>query len=1130
MALQLILGSSGQGKTAYLMDEVIRKSMEHPSQQYYILVPEQFSLEMQHQMVEKHPRHGFSNIDVLSFYRLAYRVFDECGYQPKEILEDLGVSMVLKKVLLEHEEELSFFRRSMDYPDFVDELKSIIFEFMNYGIVPSDLSSICADMNAHPGLEEKCRELSKIFSWFTESIEERYMVPGQILDVLKDMVPESNMLKEGTFYLDGYTGFTPIQLEFLKGLLFYAKDVVITVTIPYVPGGRKNMPKEDVFSFSEKTIYSLWEICRESHTEQKEPILLQNDQPPRYGTHKELAHIEANLFRTNSESLEEKLQDIHVVSCGNPEEEAEYVLHKIEELVRKKGYRYRDFAILMGNEDDYPSAFLRQSGGLKIPIFLDTKKKMMYHSGVETIRSLFHLAQMDYSYESVFRYLKSGLSDLSKEDIDFLENYVIYAGIRGSSMWKKPFDRRLYAYEEEQIKLLESLREKVLEETLLFVEEMLRDDTTVREKMTVFYEVLCALHLPQKMKQKGKKAEEASEFAKAKGYELFFGEILSLMDKMVHIFGEEVLSFREMTELFDAGLDNLSLSSPPLSMDQVILGDLKRTRLPEIKVLFFVGMNDGDIPPVPGEQGLLSDEEKRILEDKGMTLSLNLTERVLENEYYMYLAFSKPQDALYLSYSQNAADGSTKRPSSLFHTFQKMFPSLEFHTYGKEEKRKYFNEKDSREYLIRELRKYYEGRQEEDNPSLDALLRYWQEEHPEELQKMYDRMEKGVSWMPLSKEVAEQLYGQELIGSVTRLEQFAACPYQYFCTYGLHLTEREEYKIRPMDIGNIFHKALEHFSNYVKEEGYSWKKIPEEEQKRLLQKSVETAIDEGKGIRDVMESSARNQYKKNMVMRILTRTVEILQYHLKNSSFEPDRFEYHFNPKDFMESTKLTLADGHKMAFQGIIDRVDVCEEEDRLYIKIIDYKSGTKEFDFTQLYYGLQLQLVLYLNAAMELYGKEKQKQVEPAGIFYYNIKDPIQKEEDARGEDRWKTFRMSGYANSDPRILQLLEDGGGDKTSFKLSLKKDGNPKKGSQVMETEDFFQVGDYVRNSIKEIGERIYSGEIAAHPYKLGKSTACDYCPYRSVCGFDEGNPKHGYQTLQKQSKEEILEKIREEME
>ncbi|MBR5047058.1 MAG: PD-(D/E)XK nuclease family protein, partial [Eubacterium sp.] len=876
----------------------------------------------------------------------------------------------------------------------------------------------------------------------------------------------------------------------------------------------------------EKTIGSLRNLCSKTGVALEDPILLDQPLPPRYESRRELAHLEKNLYRIRREVFREEVHDIHMVSCGNPEEETDFVLHKIEELVRTKGYRYRDFAILMGNEEDYPPIFRRMCEKLEIPCFLDSRQKMTCHSGVETVRALFHLAQMDYSYESVFRYLKSGLSGFQGEETDYLENYIFSAGVRGLSAWKQPFSRRLASFTEDNIAFLDSLRLRLLEETMPFSLGMRDKGHTVRQKMEILYRTLISLQFPEKLNSLSREEESLAHYEKARGYQTFFAQLVALMDKMVDIFGEETMSLTELSQLFDAGLETLSLTSPPLSMDQVILGDLKRTRLPEIRVLFFVGMNDGEIPPVPEDGGILNDEDKRILSDLGINLSLNLTERVLEDEYYLYLAFSKPRDELWLCCCKTGADGDARRPSSLFHAISQIFPQIKMVRYPQDVRRYYFNEKDSREDLIRWLRSRYEG-EKTDDKAFYSLIRYWQEEKPEELKEIWQSMSLGSQWPSLPEDTVEKLYGQDLSGSVSRMEEYASCPFRYFCDYGLGIRERKEFKVYAVDLGNLFHGALEYFSNLVKERGYRWKEIPEEVQDSLLDEAVDAVMDPG--IRDVMDSSARNKYKKKMVRRILARTVKVLRYHLRNSSFEPDRFEVSFGAGNSLEGTRIPLEDGHGISLNGVIDRVDLCEEEDKIYLKIIDYKSGAGTFDANKMYYGLQMQLIVYMNAALEIYRKETGKEVEPAGIFYYQLQDPIQKESDVAADKDMNAFRMTGYASDDPEVIDRLEHGTRNLESFSLNITNAGIPDKRSNVWAKEDFYRAGRHVTETIKDIGERIFSGGIKASPYRLGDDMPCSYCPYSSVCGYEADDPRQEVRILAKYKKEDIMEKIREEV-
>ncbi len=1138
MALRIIAGSSGQGKTEMILKEAVRLSGENPKQNCYIIVPEQFSLEMQRKLVEAHPLHGYFNIDVLSFYRLAYRIFDECGYQPKDILEDLGVSLVLRKILAEHEEEFPFFRRNIRKAGFVDELKSVLIECIGYGVTGQQLQAVEEGLSEHPGLKEKCQELGTIFTYFDQEISSRFMVAEQILDVVSDLVPSSDMLRDGVFFFDGFTGFTPVQLKFLRELLKVSSQVNVSVTMedePFSRGagetadgragaGSRSGRGGELFHFSGQTVRMLAQICREAGVAMEEPVWLAQEKPPRF-ENEELVFLERHLLRADRKCFEGEPAHLHLTACRNPDGEAEYILHEIERMVRTEGYRYRDFAILTGNVEEYASAFQRKAEILHTPLFVDTKRSVSYHPGVETLRALLHLAAADYSYESVFRYLKSGMSDFTDEETDTLENYVIWAGIRGYSMWKNPFVRRMSRIEEKKGERLQVLREKLLSETAACTQTLREKQTCVRDKMEALYDAMCRLRYHEKLIRLAELAEQEGDYVRGKEYRQLFELLLSLLDKIVGIFGEEKLPVEELTAILDAGFDSLKLGTPPLSMDALILGDLKRTRLSDVKVLFIAGMNDGQIPPALEDGGMISDDEKQVLSEQGVQLSLCLEEQSLEDEFYMYLALTKPGRELFFTYALLDGGGTAIHPSPLLKECLRLFPALKEESYPGSARRYYFNAEDSRELLIEGLQALREGR--ETSRAFRLLLRYWYEK--EELRKPLLALWSGSCRKSadgsLPAPLMRELFGRELKGSVTRLERFAACPYQYYCTYGLELREREEYTVRPVDLGNLFHQALELFSRRLRESDYHWKDIPENVADDWVLSAVKTAVGGDTG--EVLHSSARNAYKVQVVERILRRTVRVLRMHLMHSQMEPDRFELHFGRTDKLEAVHLPLKDGSRMQLEGFIDRVDVCEEEDRILLRIIDYKSGVETFDINDLYHGLQMQLVIYMNVAQEIYGKESGREAVPAGMFYYNLKDPIFKAEGGEEAAR-RSFRMSGYANSDRDILSKLEEGQENFLSASVRLTKKGEPYKNAAVLDTEDFYAIGRYMRRKITEMGEAIYDGKIPVSPYKNEKGTACDYCPYSSVCGFDPRLEGYDYRDFKKQSTEEVLDAIRRE--
>ena len=1055
--------------------------------------------------------------------------------------------MVLRRILSRKEDELAYFKKSVRKAGFVDEMKSALMEMVSYGVSWQDLEAAAGKLEDRPVLQAKCREMALVFSEFEREISGRYMVTEQILTLASDFVSSSGLTRDNEFYFDGFTGFTPVQLDFLAELLAVAGNVHVTVTIPAGEGIEAEAllsDGEELFSFSRKFVGSLLDLCRETKADLLPLTALSQEPGPRFRNNPELYFLEEHAFRIRKKAWEDVPSHLHITACHRQDDEVDFALRQVEYLVRKRGIRYRDCALLCGDVSEYEMAFRRKAEILNIPVFVDSKKRISYHSGVEALRALLHLAEKDYSYESVFRYLKAGMSDLEDEETDFLENYVLSAGIRGRSMWSKPFERRLAGKSQETLDRLETLRRKLMEETGEFVISCRGKKVTVRERMEALFMVMDRLDFPGKLERMAREAEETGDHIRAGEHRRLFQLLLDLLDKIVMIFGEEIMTLKEVSEILDAGLETLGLGLAPLTMDQLVLGDLKRSRLTDIKVLFILGMNDGKIPPVLEDVGLLKDEDKELLREYGLSLSSGLLERSMEDEFYMYMAFSRPSEDLYFSYSSIGRGNDQLRPSPLIGACKGLFPRLEEQAYPADTGSCYFGIGDSRQLLIEGLGKIRQKRPawlerpdggktlepDHDDKVFLMLARYWMEEAglQEEFASFLDKLNPGKRTRYVSPALVEELYGKELYSSVSRLETFSACPFSYLCNYGLELRDREEFVLQDTDFGNLFHAALRYFSDLVKRSGHRWKELPEEERTHFLEEAMRLAMEENKV--EAFGGNARNEYQVSRVHRILDRTVRAIQLQLKNSSFEPDRFESPFGFRGQGGSTSFVLEDGRQLTLHGIIDRVDLCQEDKELLLRIVDYKSGDRNVSLEDIYFGLQLQLMLYLEAAVDIYGRETGKEVIPAGIFYYRFQDPLYRADSFEEDKYWQQFRMKGYANSSQDILDKLEEGYKGLYSMSVERKKsDGSPTARSQVMTSEDFRDMRHHAVSAARKLAERIYSGEIAPEPYqKADKTDGCRYCRYLSVCGFGEGLFKDYYRRLQSLTSEEVLKRIREE--
>lgn len=1130
MALQLILGSSGSGKSYQLYQKIIDQSMKHPERNYLVLVPEQFSMETQKDLVRLHPNKGIMNIDVLSFGRLAYRVFEELGIRQKPVLDDTGKNLVLRKIMGKYQKQLSLYGSRLNTPGFISEIKSILSELYQYGITEEELERMFALSENKPMLRAKLSDLRVIRQGFEEYLQDNYVTKEELLDVLCRVVERSELIRNSVICLDGFTGFTPVQYRLLGLLMKCAQGVYVTVTLPYAENPHKIYGEQELFYLSKTTIAKLGALADELGVEQLVPIRIKGE-PYRFCSAPALAALEENLFRYPYRAYGQKQQEIVLSEAQNPGREAEMAARKIWNLVQKKGYRYRDIAIICADMEQYGDILKEAFDRQDIPCFIDKKNNIMGNPFVEFVRSALMILKEDYSYESVFRYLRTGLTGMDEADIDVLENYCLALGIRYRTGWEKLWTRSTREVMPEKLDYINSLRCKVWEDI-----EPLRlvwkdREANVLEKMTALHEFIRTHDIQEKLT--GYETEFAQEGKQglSKEYRQTYGLVMELFDKIVTLLGNEFIDTEELSDILDSGFEEIKVGIIPPSIDQVLVGDMERTRLKDIRALFFLGVNDGLIPRSGIKGGILSQAEREFLKENEITLSPTVRENAYIQKFYLYLNLTKPSEYLHLSFSRTSADGKALRASYLIGVLKKLFLNLSVETDEKEQPMDYLTTPQaSLEYFLEGLR----------NP--ETVASEWKELYSWYLrQEKYSQRVTSYVKAAFAAEVeshigevaAGRLYGPQPIQSVTRLEQYSACAFAHFLSYGLRLKQREEYELLSMDLGNMFHSAMERYSKKLDAEGLEFAEVSEQKRKALVEECIaEISTDYGNSI---LASSARNEYFINRLIRITDRTVWALQRQLKKGSFKPVSYEISFSKLDGLKALTIPMENGDDIHLQGRIDRMDLYEDEKHVYVKIIDYKSGSTTFDLPSVYYGLQLQLLVYLDAAMETQKrKNPDKLVVPAGIFYYNIKDPIVDISDlpkgADVEDELlNKLRMNGLVNDSEDIIRLMDSSFEKKSQvLPISYNKDGSLSKQSFAVSGTQFAEAVSYARDSIGRIGKEMLAGNIAAQPYEKGNRTACDFCDYKSVCEFDETQPGYHYRRWKDFDKDEFLRRIREE--
>ncbi|SHK80518.1 DNA helicase/exodeoxyribonuclease V, subunit B [Anaerocolumna jejuensis DSM 15929] len=1139
MSLKFIMGRSGSGKSYRLYHEIIEKSMEYPDSGYLVLVPEQFTLQTQKDIVTMHPLKGTMNIDILSFMRLAYRIFDETGKDNRKVLEDTGKTMVLRKLVANKKEELRFFSHDVNKQGFAEELKSLISEICQYSIRMEDLDRVSASLLGKERLKDKLHDVKVIYEAFQEYMENNYITAEEILEALIPSIGRSELIKGSIICLDGFTGFTPSQYRLLTELMKYARMVIVTVTIGKDELREKDEPYK-LFHLSRRTVDKLSKIAGEENIPLEETLFMEDcfkeKIPRRYLKNKELAALEENIFRYRIHTFDEPAKNIVLYGARNIENEVNSIICNIKTLVREKGYRYQEIAVVTGDIASYGRELKKGFEREGIPFFLDSKRDSMSNPFVELIRCALMIVYDNFSYEGVFGYLRTGLTGIEREDIDLLENYVLALGIRGKKRWEEPFSRLSRRTPEGDLTRINEARKKFCDTFLPFYEVLSNKSLTVTDYTKALYELGIRLEAPGQLADFAEEFLKENRLSEEKEYRQVYATVIALYDKLVELLGEERMPPREYAQVLEAGLREAKVGLIPPGLDQIVIGDIERTRLKDIKILFFAGVNDGNIPKKPSKGLILNDGDREVLEREKVELAPTGKQEIYTERFYLYLNLTKPKDMLYITFSKLSEDGKKLLPAYLISDIRKIFPAL---TVKEEEEERdavsdILSIKEGLDYLIEGLRNFPDSRED---LLWQELFQYYYRE--EEKRKELLRLVRAVFYIDeekgLQKKAARELYGEKLAGSVTRFEKFAECAFAHFAAYGLELSEREEYRLSAPDIGNIFHKALELFSRKIKDSEYNWHTIPDEVRESLGDICVEEAVKDYGNL--IFTSTKRYEAIVRRAKRILNRTLWAVCRQIRKGDFEPEAFELYFSDRTSLDTLTIPVSPEESISLTGRIDRLDTYEEGDKLFLRVVDYKSGSVSFDLNSLYYGLQIQLAFYLGAAMELFYKDrKDKEVLPAGILYYNMEDPMVDRSEDVEESILKALKMNGIVNSDHDIVKhqdkSFETGGeGIRPSVRSDVipvesNKEGELTKRSQGASTEEILLLLSHVRTMVGEMGKHILDGSTGAKPYKMANRTACDYCPYKDVCGFDTKLKSFEYKKLKILEKEELIRRMR----
>ncbi|MGG1660714.1 helicase-exonuclease AddAB subunit AddB [Brevibacillus sp. NRS-1366] len=1147
MAVQFILGRAGTGKTDAIHRQLQERLRDKPlGSPMILLVPEQASFQAEYALATLPELGGVMGTQVLSFGRLAHRLMQELGDLTTVPVDDLGKHMVLRMLLERHKEELQVFGRSAMQPGFASQLGRLISECKSYGV------SFPPSENVEWGtanLNQKVNDLRLIMNAYEAYLAEGYCDADDILNRVAVMVRDSAYIRQAEIFIDGFTGFTNQELRLIDQLMTHAKQVTIALALD--PNEREASVDElGLFHPTLRTYQDLTLMAREAGVTVVRPMLLTESH--RFASSPRLRHMEQVYFQwgdTGAAPQSGRTDEVVLLSVVNRRAEVEAVALKMLALTREEGYRWRDMGILLREIGTYADEIAAVFTDYGIPHFLDQKRTVMHHPLVELVRSALEVIVTRWRYDAVFRCLKTdlltvGITDeaTTRKEIDRLENYVLAHGVFGYQWGEESAWRFRGQSGTEEDAIADELRRKYAAPLLAFEMEMKQATRqNVRDMTTALYNLLLTLDVPGKLEYWQRMAEKDGDLDAAQVHGQVWTGLVELMDQVVEVMGEESMELATFARVLDSGLETIELGLVPPALDQVLVGSIERSRQPEVKALFLLGVNEGVIPLRPKEEGILDEAERERLAEMGLTLAPGAKQRLMAEPYLLYQAMTRPSERLLLSCALADHEGKALLPSSVFARVKEVLPDVASQVFYNEPT----GEQTEDTFLLGNRRRVFSH--------LLTLLRGMKKtgELPPFWWEVYDwfiRSSPEVSrekWLlsglryrnqpgELDRATSATLYGKQLKMSVSRLERFQSCPFSHFSSHGLKLSERTLYKLERFDVGELFHASLKRAVEKMNEENMEWGRLTEANSMDLASEVVEELVPATRS--SILTRTARYRYLSGKLKRAVGRAIFVLGEHAKRSRFAPVGLEVSFGPNADLPGLALSLENGVDLQLIGRIDRVDQSLDSEVPYLRVIDYKSSPKQLQLSDVWNGLNLQLLVYLDVVVANAEQWLGRKAEMGGVFYYQVADPFVTAKrllssDEAAKERAKRLRMKGLMLADPELARMMdaqvEQGASELVPFEI--KKDGTLSSRSSVATAEQFQALTTYVRDTVKEISTRMTNGEIHIEPYSNGTMTACDYCSYKPVCQFDKETGGNGHRQLSKWNNKQIWSMLAEQL-
>lgn len=1135
MSLHYITGRSGSGKTMRVYQE-IGEALRRGETGLILMVPEQFTLQAERDLINKLNLPGILDVEVLSFSRLAHKVFNEAGGLSRTHLNEQGRHMILRRLLDELRDQLTVYKTVSRQSGFISKINSLLSDLKKHDITAEQLRLAADQLDKAGLLAEKLRDTALIYETFNQYLRNRYIDSEDAINALVDRMDLSRYLTGARIWLDGFDYFPPQTVRVLEKLALLARDLTITFTLDT---GQESRDK-DLFRVHALSLQKIRKIAREHHMEEKF-INLTSKLPrtPGQAEHAaglqeesekspEIQYLEGMLYKYPYRPYPHEVRHIEAFAGSNPESEVERLAARILSLSREKGWRFQDMTVVSGDLSVYGVIIKRVFTEYGIPFFLDEKRPVIQNPIVDLVLTSLRVVDRGYRYDDVFRILRTGFFSLTREQVELLDNYCLEFGIRGRR-WQEPFESGEKDYPLEE---LNTARE-IFIRPFLSLEKALKKSGNIEEMIRALYAYLEDIRLRQQLEEWIEELRELGRLEQVDENAQIWNIVVRLFDQLVEILGDQTVSLNECHRILESGFSSMEAGIIPTTLDQVLVGSIQRSKSQDVRALFVVGCNDGILPAGSRDEGLLASEERDLLLGAGLDPG-GYTELLAADEKFgIYTAFTKPSDYLWVSYAQADSEGKALRPSILIDRLKKLFPDLTVESDllmdEAEQEAMVASPESTYKYMAAHMRESADGKE-------DSLLWwlvydwYWsREDWADRIQSLQQALFHRNQEEPLGREKAAALYDPPVRASVSRLEQYVKCPYAHFIRYGLRPRERKEYTVAAPDLGELFHRSIEGFTTHIVSRQLDWRSLDDADCENILENVMDQVLPEHNY--GILLSTNRYKYLSQRLRRVCRRAVWLLTDHIRRSSFNPIGHEISFGFKGTYPPIEIQLPGGEKMFLEGRIDRADICRLDGDWYINVIDYKSGAESFDMSDAWYGLKLQLLVYLEALLEMEHRQKGGKTRPGGIFYFRIDDPLINTNESVTEtienEIRKKLKLNGLVLKDVNIIRCMDDriSGWSQVLPVGVSDKDNSIYKTSSVLDEGEFLGLLAHVRQLIGRLGEEMLKGKIRIEPYRKGDETACQYCPYSGICQFDTQFEDNGYRIIPALKRDEVISRL-----